>query len=90
MWPQKPCATALCPGKAVNLPRAGWRDKGTLRHVRYPNVFGVGDIAGVPKGKTAASVKPAGAGGHRSLGGRYQGKRSTVRYNGYTAPPSPA
>ena len=37
----------------------GWMevDKGTLRHVRYPNVFGVGDIAGVPKGKTAASVK---------------------------------
>ncbi len=58
-WPQRPCATALCPGKAATgLPRAGWRcDKGTLRHVRYPNVFGVGDIAGVPKGKTAASVK---------------------------------
>jgi sulfide:quinone oxidoreductase len=37
----------------------GWMevDSDTLRHKRYPNVFGVGDIAGVPKGKTAASVK---------------------------------
>lgn len=37
----------------------GWMevDKGTLRHKRYANVFGVGDVAGVPKGKTAASVK---------------------------------
>lgn len=37
----------------------GWMevDKSTLRHLRYPNIFGVGDVAGVPKGKTAASVK---------------------------------
>lgn len=37
----------------------GWMevDMKTLRHKRYPNVFGVGDVAGVPKGKTAASVK---------------------------------
>ncbi len=37
----------------------GWVevDKATLRHARYPEVFAVGDVAGVPKGKTAASVK---------------------------------
>jgi sulfide:quinone oxidoreductase len=37
----------------------GWVevDRGSLRHPRYPNVFAVGDVAGVPKGKTAASVK---------------------------------
>jgi sulfide:quinone oxidoreductase len=37
----------------------GWieADKETLRHPRYPEVFSVGDVAGVPKGKTAASVK---------------------------------
>jgi sulfide:quinone oxidoreductase len=41
-----------------------WTDQGwvevdpkTLRHARYPEVFAVGDVAGVPKGKTAASVK---------------------------------
>lgn len=37
----------------------GWVevDPATLRHTRYPDVFAVGDVAGVPKGKTAASVK---------------------------------
>ena len=39
--------------------RDGWVevDKHTMRHPRYPEVFAVGDVAGVPKGKTAASVK---------------------------------
>src|SRR5690606_17782053 len=37
----------------------GWMevDRGNLRHVRFANVYAVGDVAGVPKGKTAASVK---------------------------------
>jgi sulfide:quinone oxidoreductase len=37
----------------------GWLevDKGTLRHRRFPNVFGIGDINGTPRGKTAATVK---------------------------------
>jgi len=41
-----------------------WGDQGwvecdmqTLRHLRYPEIFALGDVAGVPKGKTAASVK---------------------------------
>lgn len=41
-----------------------WRDQGwvevdlgTLRHPRHPEVWAVGDAAGVPKGKTAASAK---------------------------------
>jgi sulfide:quinone oxidoreductase len=41
-----------------------WTDQGwvecdmqTLRHLRYPEIFALGDVAGVPKGKTAASVK---------------------------------
>ena len=32
-------------------------DKATLQHRRYPNVFGLGDINGTPRGKTAATVK---------------------------------
>ena len=37
----------------------GWLevDKATLQHRRYPNVFGLGDINGTPRGKTAATVK---------------------------------
>lgn len=67
----------------------GWMevDKGTLRHVRYPNVFGVGDIAGVPKGKTAASVKWQVPIAVEHLLADIQGKTSEERYNGYTSCP---
>ncbi len=47
------------PWQEGNWGQEGWIevDKTTLQHARYPEVFGVGDINGVPKGKTAASVK---------------------------------
>jgi sulfide:quinone oxidoreductase len=62
-----PPMRAPAPVRASPLPwndgsawaRDGWVevDRYTMRHVRYPEVFAVGDVAGVPKGKTAASVK---------------------------------
>ena len=47
------------PWQEGNWAADGWIevDKHTLRHKRFDNVFAVGDVAGVPKGKTAASVK---------------------------------
>jgi len=67
----------------------GWMevDRDTLRHKRYPNVFGVGDIAGVPKGKTAASVKWQVPVAIDHLIGDITGKASTEVYNGYTSCP---
>ena len=37
----------------------GWVDvdKGTLQHLRYPNVFSLGDVAGTPNAKTGAAVR---------------------------------
>lgn len=67
----------------------GWAevDRGTLRHVRYANVFGVGDIAGVPKGKTAASVKWQVPVAVDHLVADIQGKTSDALYTGYTSCP---
>lgn len=67
----------------------GWMevDRDTLRHKRYPNVFGVGDVAGVPKGKTAASVKWQVPVALSHLVGDITGKPSTEVYNGYTSCP---
>ena len=67
----------------------GWMevDKGTLRHVRYPNVFGVGDIAGVPKGKTAASVKWQVPVAVDHLVAEIAGSTSKALYTGYTSCP---
>lgn len=67
----------------------GWVevDKSSLRHKRFGNVFAVGDIAGVPRGKTAASVKwqvPVVA---ENLVSLIAGKEMTAAYNGYTSCP---
>ena len=67
----------------------GWMevDRSSLRHLRYPNVFGVGDVAGVPKGKTAASVKWQVPVAVDHLVAALKGKTSGAIYNGYTSCP---
>jgi sulfide:quinone oxidoreductase len=71
-----------------------WTDQGwievdmqTLRHARYPNVFGIGDINGVPKGKTAASVKFHLPVVEDHLIAELQGLVGTRTFNGYTSCP---
>lgn len=67
----------------------GWMevDRATLRHKRFPNVFGVGDVAGVPKGKTAASVKWQVPVAVDHLLADLAGGKSEQRYEGYTSCP---
>jgi sulfide:quinone oxidoreductase len=67
----------------------GWVDvdRGSLRHKRFPNIFAVGDIAGVPKGKTAASVKWQVPVAVDHLLASIEGKSATSVYNGYTSCP---
>lgn len=67
----------------------GWMevDKSSLRHVRYPNVFAVGDIAGVPKGKTAASVKWQVPVVVDHVLADLEGRESDQSFNGYTSCP---
>ena len=49
---QSPLACDEGPGK-------GWMevDKHTLRHPRYPNVFGLGDVTNTPNAKTGAAIR---------------------------------
>ena len=67
----------------------GWVevDQKTLRHLRYPEVFAVGDIAGVPKGKTAASVKWQVPVAVDHLVAQIEGRESKEVYDGYTSCP---
>jgi len=67
----------------------GWLevDRATLRHRRYPNVFGIGDVNGVPKGKTAASVKWQAPVVIGNLARIVAGGEPTESYNGYTSCP---
>lgn len=67
----------------------GWVevDKTTMRHLRYPEIFALGDVAGVPKGKTAASVKWQIPVVEDHLIAAIQGGEGTKLYDGYTSCP---
>ncbi|XP_065884584.1 sulfide:quinone oxidoreductase, mitochondrial-like [Dysidea avara] len=67
----------------------GWVDvnKTTLQHMRFPNVFAIGDCSNVPTSKTAAAV--AGQSGVllKSLESVMKGEIPAEKYDGYTSCP---
>jgi len=67
----------------------GWIEvrQDSLRSPRYPNVFAVGDVAGVPRGKTAASVKFQVPVAVDHMIAAANGQESPRIYNGYTSCP---
>lgn len=67
----------------------GWVevDPQTLRHARYPNVFAIGDSAGIPTGKTASAVNRQLPVVEDHLIADIAGTRSPAIYDGYAACP---
>lgn len=67
----------------------GWVecDKATLRHLRYDTIWALGDVAGVPKGKTAASVKWQVPVVEDGILAAIEDRDVTETYNGYTSCP---
>lgn len=67
----------------------GWLevDKETLQHTRFPNVFGVGDINGTPRGKTAATVKKSAPMIAANLVEVIAGRAPQQKFDGYTSCP---
>ncbi|MCI1190261.1 NAD(P)/FAD-dependent oxidoreductase [Calidifontimicrobium sp. SYSU G02091] len=67
----------------------GWLevDKDTLRHKRFPNVFGIGDINGTPRGKTAATVKKSAPIVAHNLVEVVAGRDADQKFDGYTSCP---
>lgn len=67
----------------------GWVecDKASLRHLRYDSIWALGDVAGVPKGKTAASVKWQVPVVEDGIIAAIEGRDTTETYNGYTSCP---
>lgn len=70
-------------------PYRGWLevDRHTLRHPRFPNVFGAGDVVGTPIGKTAASVKAQSPVVAANLVAAIQEREPPAAWNGYTSCP---
>lgn len=67
----------------------GWVDvdAATLRHVRYPNVFSLGDASSLPTSKTAAAVRMQAPTLVENLMAARREAEPTARYDGYTSCP---
>jgi len=67
----------------------GWLevDQYSLQHRRYKNVFGIGDICGVPKGKTGGSARHHGPIMVANLISVMEGKEPKAKFDGYTVCP---
>lgn len=62
-------------------------DRETLQNPNYPNVWGIGDVMGMPSNKTAASVKMQASVLEQNLLAYMQDKPLPARHNGYTSCP---
>ncbi len=67
----------------------GWVDvdKYTLEHVRYPNVFALGDASSLPTSKTGAAVRKQAPVLVKNLLAAIASQPLSARYDGYTACP---
>jgi len=67
----------------------GWVEvvKETMQHSRYPNVFAIGDVAGIPMGKTGGSIRKQYTVCGQNLIAVMEGKEPKSEYDGYTVCP---
>ena len=67
----------------------GWMelDKETMQHRRYKNVFGLGDVAGIPKGKTGGTARHQAHVVQENLVAVMNGKKPEDKFDGYTVCP---
>lgn len=68
---------------------AGWVDvdKFTLQHVRYPNVFSLGDCSSLPTSKTGAAIRKQAPVVAANVMASIQSLPMTATYDGYTSCP---
>ena len=68
---------------------AGWVDvdKYTLKHLRYDNVYGIGDCTNLPTSRTGAAIRKQAPVVVENLLGAMRNKPSDKQYHGYTSCP---
>ncbi|XP_070162971.1 sulfide:quinone oxidoreductase, mitochondrial isoform X2 [Polyergus mexicanus] len=62
-------------------------DPKTLRHTRYPNIFGIGDCTNTPNSKTMAAIAAQGKVLYQNIMDDLAGKPMTMVYDGYASCP---
>ncbi len=68
---------------------AGWVDvdKHSLRHVRYNNIFALGDCSSLPTSKTGAAIRKQAPTAVQNILADRAGRPATASYDGYTSCP---
>lgn len=68
---------------------AGWVDvdKHTLQHVKYSNIFSLGDASSLPTSRTGAAIRKQAPVLVKNLFSLMQGKPLEAKYDGYTSCP---
>jgi len=69
------------------LPEGDPVNKETLQHIRYPEVFSLGDVAQIPMGNTGGSVRKQYKVLVDNLIAKMEGKTLDSKYAGYTVCP---
>lgn len=74
---------------ATESDQKGWLavDRNTLQHLRFKNIFGIGDVTGIPNSKTAAAVRKQYPIVARNLIDVIDGKEPGMLYDGYSSCP---
>jgi sulfide:quinone oxidoreductase len=79
--------------KATNLPASGDAhgfvevDRQTLRHIRFPNVWSLGDAAGTSNSKSGGALRKQTSVLAKNLVAARKGKQLPAKYNGYSVCP---
>lgn len=70
-------------------PQTGWLrvDPFTLQHQDHPNIFGIGDVTGVPNSKTGAAIRKQAPVMVQNLCDVIAGQPPSARYDGYSSCP---
>lgn len=68
---------------------AGWVDvdKHTLQHMKYPNIFSLGDASSLPTSRTGAAIRKQAPVLVKNLLAVMEGRKPEASYNGYTSCP---
>jgi sulfide:quinone oxidoreductase len=77
-------------GLAVDSgPQKDWLevDQYTLQHKRFPDIFGVGDVTGIPNSKTGAAIRKQAPIVVQNLLSVMKGEQPLLRYDGYSSCP---
>lgn len=88
--PMSPHALISESGLAVTEgDQKGWLavDKHSLQHLKYKNIFGIGDVTGIPNAKTAAAIRKQYPIVAQNLRDVISGKEPSQLYDGYSSCP---